>query len=573
MNHNFPVYTVATTCQDCCKCIRHCPCKAIKIENGSASIIAELCVSCGRCVRVCPVHAKKIRPDLSRGRFIVSDKNVKIIASIAPSYLSYFHDVSPQKMITALKKLGFYGVSETALGAQVVSSECAKYMDEHGNQVYISSACPSAVDFINKYLSDYTKCIVPVMSPLLSHAKMLKDKYGKDSKVVFFGPCAAKKLESDTHSSELDLALTFADLEEWMKQENIHFESLNEDAGAEFLLGSAEEGRVYSFEGGMNDTIRKADDDAQYLAISGLENIRRILGSDTTAAKSTVKKIFVECLACEGGCINGPVMGNKSDSLANILRTSQEYNNTNSRDRQNELDISENYYERKIDEDANIKEADIKNILLAIGKKDHQDELNCGGCGYYTCRSFAKALLQGKAESSMCLSYLRQSAQKKSNALIRYIPAGVVIADQNLKIIECNENFAELFDEGTKLAYEVTPGLPGMELSNIIEFCELFEAALSSGKDIVRTNYICEDRILNISIFTIEVHRIVGAILQDVTKSELHREQISEKAREVIQKNVITVQKIAHYLGEHMAETEVLLREVASGYSKDNDKK
>ena len=571
MNHNFPVYTVARSCQDCYKCVRHCPCKAIKVENGSASIIPELCVSCGRCVRVCPVHAKKIRPDLSRGRFLLEDSNNMVIASIAPSYVSYFKNVNAKTMITALKKLGFYGVSETAHGAQIVSSECASYMAEKGNGVYISSACPSAVEFINKYLSEYTRCIVPMKSPLLAHANLLKKEFGENVKVIFFGPCAAKKNEADSHHGELDLSLTFADLDDWFKQENINLASLIPDEGAEFLLGNAEEGKIYPFEGGMNDTIRKDGDDVQYLAMSGLENIRRILGSDVSAASNKDKKIFIECLACAGGCINGPVMPEESDSLANIIRTSVDYRNENSCDRNYDLDIREGYFEREV-KDNDFSEADIKNILLSIGKKHHDDELNCGGCGYYTCRSFARALLEGKAESSMCVSYLKQSAQKKSNALIRYIPAGVVIVDSNMKIIECNENFADLFDESTRLAYEVTPGLSGVELNNIIEFTELFEAALSSGKDIVRNNYVCGDKILNISIFTIEVHRIVGAILQDVTKSELRREQISEKAREVIQKNVITVQKIAHYLGEHMAETEVLLREVASGYSNDGNK-
>ena len=569
MNHNFPVYTVATSCQDCYKCVRHCPCKAIKVENGSASIIPELCVSCGRCVRVCPVHAKKIRPDLSRGRFLVSDSGNQVIASLAPSYVSYFKNVNPKTMITALKKLGFYGVSETAHGAQAVSSECAKYINENGNGVYISSACPSAVEFINKYLSEYTKCIIPVKSPLLTHANLLRQKFGEKTRVIFFGPCASKKNEADNHRDELDLSLTFADLDEWLKQENINLSSLLEDKGAEFLLGDAEEGRIYPFEGGMNDTIRKEGDKVQYLAMSGLENIRRILGSDVSAADCKDKKVFIECLACHGGCINGPVMSEDNSSLANIIRTSSDYENENSCSREYNVNIHEGYFERKVNEDE-VSEADIKNILRSIGKKHHEDELNCGGCGYYTCRSFAKALLEGKAESSMCVSYLKQSAQKKSNALIRYIPAGVVIVDSNMKIVECNEKFANLFDESTRLAYEVTPGLPGVELTNIISFTELFEAALSSGKDIVRNNYVCGDKILNISIFTIEVHRTVGAIIQDVTKSEFHREQISEKAREVIQKNVITVQKIAHYLGEHMAETEVLLREVASGYSNEN---
>ncbi|MEG1979174.1 MAG: PAS domain-containing protein, partial [Victivallaceae bacterium] len=189
----------------------------------------------------------------------------------------------------------------------------------------------------------------------------------------------------------------------------------------------------------------------------------------------------------------------------------------------------------------------------------------------FTCRNFARAILSGKAENAMCLSFLKKQAQNKSNALVKYIPAGVVIVDRHLRIIECNKHFADLFDESTQIAYEATPGLPGVDLKLILNFYDLFESVLESGKEIVRNNYMYGDRILDIAIFSIDTSHTAGAIIQDVTQAELRREQISEKAREVIKKNVITVQQIAHFLGEHMAETEILLREVASGYDHKTD--
>jgi hypothetical protein len=175
-------------------------------------------------------------------------------------------------------------------------------------------------------------------------------------------------------------------------------------------------------------------------------------------------------------------------------------------------------------------------------------------------------MLEGKAEAAMCVSYMRKMAQKKANALIKYIPAGVVIVDSELRLIECNKYFSGLFDESNVLAYSAMPGMKGVDLAKTVPFPELFEAVLASGKDLTRENYVVGDHIFDVKIFTIENHRVVGGIIQDVTRTEMHREQIAEKARQVIRKNILTVQKVANCLGEHMAETEILLREVARGY-------
>ena len=565
MNHNFPIFTVENECQDCYKCVRHCPCKAIKVVNGSASVMPELCVACGHCVKVCPAKAKCIRPDLSRARFLLSRKP-RVFASIAPSYVSFFRNTDRKALVGAIKKLGFAGVSETALGAQIVSAETGKLLQETDRGTFISSACPAAVDYIRKYIPEMADKITPVLSPLLSHAKFLRKTYGDDIGIIFFGPCAAKKQEADRHSDILDLALTFEDPTMWMEQDGVSPGDSSIPEG-DFEPEFAAEGRVYSIEGGMNETLRgNPDDNTYYISVSGLNNIERILGDIKGDLPHDIR-LFIECLACAGGCVNGPAMPRHGSDLAALLATAKQFPHRNSLAREVPVRIAE-AVQPDPPVEPEVSEEQILAALSMVGKHTLADELNCGGCGYPTCRDFARALVIGKAEIPMCLSNLRRLSQKKSNALIRYIPSGVVIVDRHLQIIECNELFANLFDESTSLAYQATPGLPGVDISNIVDFTELFEAALASGGDLVRENHMLGDKIFNINVFTIEPHHIVGAIVQDVTQSEMRREHISQKAREVIQKNVFTVQQIAKALGEHMAETEILLREVASGYQK-----
>ncbi len=567
MNLHFPVYTTENICHDCYKCIRHCPCKAIRIVDGRAGVIQELCVACGMCVKVCPAHAKKIRPDLARAHYLLGSGK-RVYASLAPSFVSYFKECEPGAVAAAVKRLGFAGVSETALGAQAVSSETGTFLATAEPGIYLSGACPAVVDYVRKYVPAFVDNIVPVLSPLLSHARLLRREFGDDIGVVFFGPCAAKKNEADRHPELLDLALTFEDLAKWFVTEGIDPAAIAPGDWVEMVPERAREGKIYAVEGGMNDTLRDpAGGDVRYHAVSGLNNLARLLKGAPGNADVGSSRLFIECLACSGGCVNGPVMQPEAaGTLASIVRVSRGYDGGNSLARKVEIPIGDRIFPEPQQDPVASEEA-IKNALISVDKFTPADELNCGGCGYFSCRDFARALVAHKAEAGMCVSHLRQLAQKKSNALIRYIPAGVVIVDRHMKIVECNRRFAELFDEDTVLAYDACGDLAGAELGAFADFSDLMAAALVSGGEVERHNQVCGEHILNISVFCIAKNQSVGAIIQDVTSLELHREQVSEKARKVIQKNIITCQKIARDLGEHMAETEILLREVAGSYT------
>jgi iron only hydrogenase large subunit-like protein len=568
MHTAYPIYTVETECQDCYKCVRHCPVKAIKVGNGHATVIPELCIACGHCVEICPAHAKKVRNDIAIAKEFIKE-NKAVYVSLAPSWISDFENISPEQMITALKQLGFTGISETALGAQAVTANVADMLKNHSQGAIISSACPVIVEYIRKYQSDFVPAISKFLSPALAHAGLLRQTYGKDIAVIFIGPCIAKKNEADRHPELINAALTFNELRNWFAQENINLDNVISNNDEAFVPEPAEEGAIYPIAGGMNKTLQLIPELKNIVLadLDGLENFKLTL--DDLNPGQIDEPVFIEALACNGGCVHGPGVQHKSPGLLERLRITANCRlPETSPEREYKLNITDT---QKAD---NVKENEVtlqelQQALRSIGKTTPEDELNCGGCGYDSCRNFATALVQQKAETSMCVSFMRKQAQKKANTLLRTIPSGVVIVDQNLELIECNRRFAEIFGSDILDTFEAKPGMGGADLKRLLPFYDLFTNCLNSGKDIYRNSYRLDNRLLDITIFSIEANEVVGAVISDVTNTELRREQIAKRASEVINKNLNTVQDIACKLGEHMAETEILLRSISEEYADD----
>lgn len=566
MNHTYPVYTIEAECQDCYKCVRHCPVKAIQVRDGHAAVIPEMCVACGNCVEVCPVKAKQVRNGTGRARRLLAE-TLPVYVSLAPSWVSEFRGVSAAHLVRALKELGVAGVSETALGAQLVSAEIARELDGGSPGLLLSSACPTSVDFIRKYLPELAGRITPVASPLIAHCRLLRDTFGENIRTIFIGPCIAKKNESDRHPDLLNLALTYPELRQLFREEGIDPARVTPRAEDSFIPEAAEEGARYPIEGGMNDTIafQTRNRKVHYVTLSGLENIDLALSGIRELPKG--ETVFVEMLACHGGCVHGPCAEHDSPGLLERLRVLN-YARLPEQPRRRTAkggigdDFPAAAFEPPV---PGINE--IAAALRSIGKNSPEDELNCDGCGYDTCRNFAQALLAGRAEPSMCVSYLKKQAQKKANALLRSISSAVVITDKKLQIIECNRNFAALFGEDTLEAFDACPGLAGADLKRIVPFAGLFASSLQSGHDVRRDSLKVGKRLYNLNIFNIEPREVVGAVIFDVTNTEMRREQIAARAREVIDRNLATVQEIACRLGEQMADTELLLRSIADNYA------
>ena len=563
MNSTNPVYTLSNECHDCYKCIRECPVKAIKIENGHASVIGERCIACGNCVKACPSNAKRVRTDIDKAKNLIrAQKDVYV--SLAPSWSGVF-EINEEKMVSVLKKLGFKGVSETALGAQEVSIKTAEMLNNAEKGLFISSACPVIVNFIRKYHPEYAACVTPVGSPAMTHAKMLKEQYGENISVVFIGPCIGKKMEADEFKM-FDVALTFAELRLWLNDEAVDISSLPANPENRFVPRTAYEGSLYPIDGGMNETIRKigVKPEVQLMDVSGLLSFERALNQ--LNPEKLDKVIFVEALSCEGGCVAGPCI---STEKAGISIVSDVLSNVKRREivpkvPQTVVDMA--IVPKKV-VTSEYPIEDILKTLKKIGKHSVDDELNCGGCGYATCRDLAKALLDGDAETSMCVSYMRKIAMRKAAAMLRCMPSATVMVDSNMNIIEANDAFMKMFTGDMYEVFKARPdGVTGAAIDRIVDFADIFKTIRDTGKDLHKERYPSKNRLYDISAFTIEENEIVGAVITDVTQTESNREKISQKAHEVISKNISIVQEIACLLGEHMVETETLLSSIANDF-------
>jgi len=570
MNSTHPIFTEKNDCKDCYKCVRWCPVKSIKVEKDSASILDDYCIHCGRCVLICPSNAKQVRNDIDKAQALLRG-NEQVVVSIAPSYLADFNGIAPSQMIQALQALGFNKISETALGAEMVSTKCRDLLNEQGASFYISSACPSVVELIQKYYPEYNSNVTPLLSPMASHGKFLRQFIHEDIRIVFFGPCIAKKVETDKEDTTIDVALTFKDLNKWFEQENINpFEfPVNEELS--FFPENAASASMYPVDGGMVNSIKDGVGftDNTFMSFSGIGNIKKVLKSIDEF--KTEKPVFLELLACEGGCINGPgTISNHSLAkkryalLSNTPKAPfKSANNYN-------IAIDYNYGGLK-NMTKTYSQTEISEILKSFGKYTEKDELNCGGCGYDSCKEFAQACIDKKAEQNMCVSYMRRIAQDKATALLQKIPSGVVMVNEDLKVIESNKSFSKLLGEDIEMIYEINPGLEGADLKKLVSFHKLFSSVLKSGKDIVEKDIRENNRLMHASIFTIQKHRVVCGLFRDMYAPEVRRDEVIRRTKTVIKENLSTVQQIAFLLGENASKTEAMLHSIVDSYDSENE--
>jgi iron only hydrogenase large subunit-like protein len=587
-----PVYTELAECQDCYKCIRKCPVKSIKVEKGQANILFDRCIYCGRCVMNCPAHAKHYRNDTEKVKMLLAEGKT-IAVSLAPSFVSEFPEWKPEELIAALKKLGFAYVSETALGADFLSSRIAKdleYISTEGNTkeqvpLMISSACPVIVEYIKLYAPHLAPYISAHASPLLTHARFLRSYYDKDADskfaVVFIGPCIAKKHEADTYHKEIDAALTFSELREWFDKERITPDTLSISSSVlndcTFVPRRSAKGALFPIEGGeinaFSSYIKSAAIEngmpIHTLSASGIKAVQEILtGFDPSTVETP---LFLELMACFGGCLSGPGMSHTSPGLVRQIcvkdyaLSAEEILDTETLSLAPSTDAD---YESVSFTHKTYAEPEIAEALMAVGKYSLSDRLNCASCGYDTCRDFAVALLDGRAEKSMCASYMRKLATKTANALIKAIPSGVVIVDRDLKVIDCNEQFARLLGTEAEELFALNPGLEGADLRKISPFPQYFQAVIDpKGPDLSQTDVRSGNKIFHLTVFAVEKGVTVAGVVEDITAPRVRIETTVERAQELIKKNVSTVQQIAFLLGENAAESESILNSIIESYT------
>jgi hypothetical protein len=507
-----------------------------------------------------------VRDDLPAVQRLLATQE-RVLVSLAPSFVSEFPGLRPGQLIHCLRELGFLGVSETALGAQQVSAQAAALLKSSPGRVLFSSACPTVVCHLQKHRPDALRHLTGLLSPLLTHGKMLRHRFGADLAIVFIGPCIAKKVEVAQHPELINAGLTFTDLRRWFKQAKIVPEQAVETPEDRFVPEASAEGAWYPIDGGMIAGMKSActvNEDA-FMAFSGVAAITKAI--DGLEELRPEGGLFLELLACEGGCVNGPQTCRRMGTAAKRYRILKYARPPEvSLPRSPGFSIPETFAAAAMTSPV-FTDSHIREALRLVGKDSSDDEMNCGGCGYDSCRAFAIALITQKAERSMCVTHMRKLALKKAHALIQKMPSAVVVVNEALRILEYNTAFTALFARGISADATLPAVIEGGMLSEWMPFAQLFHSVLKTGEDILDRSLRFQDTILSASIFTIERHCVVAGILEDVTKPSVRKEQVIRKARGIIQKNLETVQKIACLLGENAAESEIALNSIIESFS------
>jgi len=550
-------------CKNCYKCIRSCPVNAIAFRNDQAEIIHEECILCGHCLTVCPQNAKSVNSDIEKVKKSISKKE-KVYVSLAPSFASAFeHD--EKWLYCALKKLGFTHIEGTANGAYQVSRQYEKLLEKKEMKNIITSCCSSIILLIEKYYPQLIGQLAPVVSPMIAHAKMMRETYGQRIRVVFIGPCISKKDECNDlqNENQVDAVLTFDDLDKWFEEEGFY----QSDEILDDMKNFDNISRIYPVPGGILKTIDKSyKKNYRSISVDGVERCMEVLDS---IVEGNIENYFIEMSSCTGGCIAGPCMkhvqGGYLTSRERLLNYAKRAATNNTSDTKNtimastKIDFSKEFI-NKAKKFELPSEAVIQGILNSIGKYSEEKELNCGACGYPSCREKALAVYLGKAQVHMCLPYMRERAESISNIIINNTPNAIFALDKNLNIQELNKSAKKMFNLGAQ----------NFEGKNIVEIlnCDKFETVLESGENIYDEKYIYEDfgMVVKQSIINVSKHNTIIVIINDVTNEEAQRQitlesrsQNIEITQKVIEKQMRVAQEIASLLGETTAETKVAL--------------
>ena len=540
-------------CRDCYKCLRECPVKAIKFVDHEARIITDRCILCGKCTVVCPQNAKRVHSEIGDVEALLASGK-PVIASVAPSFVSAFGVKDFAVLGIALGKLGFKMAEETAVGANIVTAEYEKLLETGEYKNFITSACPAINRMIQLYYPKALKYLAPVASPMVAHARLLKKRY-PEAEIVFIGPCIAKKREG-RESGLISAVLTFTELQTLFDEKGI---DLNAIAAIPVNENIKNRSKYYPISRGIIKSFNRLPQNYEYVAVDGVKR-----SFDVLEDIDKLEGMFIEINCCEYACINGPATIKNQGSL--------KANEDVRRYAQDSLKGGEPGYIDPMGVDyaeghprislGNVvpSERDIRAVLAKTGKFKPEDELNCGACGYPTCREKAIAVLNGNADLDMCIPYMRKRAESMSYEIIQNSPNGIIMMDYDLKISESNSLARKLL--GINL-----DDPKGTYLYESINAAEFFQA-VSGGKDVHRQKIYIEEskRYVDMNIILLPEHKTLFAVLKDVTDAveyskELDevREKTLETTDAVIKKQMRVAQEIASLLGETTAETKVAL--------------
>ncbi len=609
------VFIEEDKCKVCYACVRVCPVKAIELNpSGDFPYIQpDKCIGCGSCLLVCHPGAIKYYNSKPAVNELIKSES-KVVALVDPSISAEFDDITDyRKFVTMLLEMGFDYVHDVSFGVDLVAKEYNELISNFLGKYYILANCPPIVSLVEKYYPHLLVNLAPIVNPMIAMAKVVREIYDKNIKVVFIGPCIGAKEEADRFGTDakVDEVLTFAELREMfdelgIKESKIEFSEFNEPRGYKGSLFPISTGIVQA--SGLNMDLLSGT----VVTSDGKDRIMAAI-SQFEEGIEYIKKHF-SMFYCEG-CMMGPGMkpGGKKYNRQTLTRvyTSKRLKNFNMAMWNIEMKRFQNL-DLKRDFKANDQrlpdppEEKVEEVLKIIGKSTEEENLGCTACGYTSCREFAIDVANGITRPDMCImhslkskqDYIRtlkltndklaktqqelqnsekralsekqiaQDALETTQTMLHKLPTAVVIVDENMKIIGSNESFITILGEEAAEINEIIPGLLGADLKTLlpVQFYKLFAYVLSSNDDVVGRDVRLNDKLLNVTIFTIKKNKIVGAVIRDMEMPEVRKEEVINRVTEVIEQNLDLVQQIAFLLGEGAAKTEKMLNSIIESH-------
>lgn len=536
-----------TNCKSCHKCIRNCAVKSIRFTAGQAHIVEDECILCGRCFAVCPQDAKVIASDMEKVRIMLQTGTV--YASIAPSFAASYPGVGIDALEDALKKLGFAGAEETAVGATIVKKEYERILDEEKPNILVSSCCSSINLMLRKYYPEALFTLAPVITPMQAHCRDIKRRH-PEAKTVFIGPCISKKSEA-AEEDAVDAVLMFDEFNRWLREEGI-------ELGRRDDIRKGGRARVFPTAGGIIETMDK-NPEYTYVAVDGVKKCMDVLDE---IKEGRLHNCFIEMSACEGSCADGPILDKMKNTPAQnylqVVRYAEKEDFTVEKYAKKEIAAVYEPFELEAEQPS---EAEIKAMLLKMNKLSKEDELNCGSCGYCTCREKAIAIIQGKAEISMCLPYMLSQMENLSDSVVANFPDAILVLNDELEIQKINPKAKKI------LRIRDESDVMGEHIGRLLD-PEPFEMVMLKKKDLMYEQlYLAEYEcyVEQTIIYNREGHQFI-CILCDITADMALREkklanqnQAFEIANDMAKKQLKIVQSIASLLGETTADTLIAL--------------
>ena len=545
-------------CKDCYRCLRECPVKAIDVKEHQAKIIEERCILCGHCTHVCPQNAKIVHSELPAVRELLASGS-DVIATVAPAFISSLGQKDFGALRIALAKLGFHDAEETAVGAQAVVEAYKEVLRKGEMRNFITSACPAACNLIQKYFPKALPYLAPVDSPMVAHAKMIRREH-PDAKVVFIGPCIAKKREG-SESHLIDAVLTFEELRTMLEEKEIDLSTISKLPIAD-KPKAANRAKAFPVTRGIIRSFDALPEGYTYMAIDGIDRCMQALDKI-----EELDHVFLEINVCPDGCINGPcsiaseggILKAEGDVLAYVDRELATRPHTAPTPAPVDLGYM---HPRLRNHSRPATDKEIEAILHRTGKFRPEDELNCGACGYSTCREKAWAVVNGYADIEICLPYMRKRAESLAVEIVRNSPHGVLLVDGDMNIVDINATAMKMLGLG---------GSPdNFQKRAVSDFFSPFEfySAYSEQRNTANHRLFLQasKRYLDLNVIYLKEQNLLFGLMKDITDEVNYDKKLKEvkmetitTTDEVIMKQMRVAQEIASLLGETTAETKLAL--------------